>query len=252
MPSSLCDAPRLKSRRNADAALPLERPDDQLRRGVRVVHGGQEVHAAHVVRVEGRPAARDWRVRVARSVPKLMPLASSVTDCAYRRDRQVSSTSRRWSAESASVISSARRWMAPGAKTCGVLRWTNWPTRPVRNGSRWTFGAAVPDAVLERLSWHSKQPAAFGPVTRNGVWLNHSPRALEIGAGNARVALAVADVGAAAVERVERACRTARHRARTPPRTPGGSRPPLPEPSVRPAIRGRRRGRARDRLPRAA
>ena len=93
--------------------------------------------------------------------------------------------------------------MAPGAKTCGVLRSTNWPMSPVRNGSRWTLSAAVPAPSSNGCSWHSKQPPALGPVTRIGRVVEPLAAAAQVGARHARVALAAADVGAAAVERVE-------------------------------------------------
>jgi hypothetical protein len=88
--------------------------------------------------------------------------------------------------------------MAPGAKTCGVLRWMNWPICAM-NVQRHRAGA-----VLERL--FVTLEAAGGIWARNAVRRVTPPLVgiVQISSRQPGVALAVADVCAAAIERVER------------------------------------------------
>ncbi len=91
----------------------------------------------------------------------------------------------------------------PSEKTGGVLRWMNAPSRPVWLGSRWTLALMNPEPSSPGMLWQELQLCELGPVDREGEVAGPLARVVEIGAGNAREALAVADVSAHAIDGVE-------------------------------------------------
>ena len=156
MPSSLCAAPRLKSR--SEATLPFHW------NGL-ITRSASTPRTPAVLTLVRQP--RKERSRVTWIEPKLTPLASSRAVRGKPVAQTLAIASERMRCSSA-VISSATRCTAPGANRCGVLRSMNCAGTPPRSGSRCTLAAALPAASSVGRLWQALQLSAFGPVSRAG------------------------------------------------------------------------------------
>src|SRR5262249_30251550 len=148
IPSSLCAAPRLKSRRNATE------PFHWKGRTTRSLDTPTTAEVSTVV-VHGPE-----HVRVTVSAPKQIPLALSGTVSEPPSEHALASAPSRICCR-ASVISSARRCTEPAEKTCGVLRSMKADSEPLCSGSRCTLPTARPAPSSDGRLWQALHDSAF-------------------------------------------------------------------------------------------